>query len=784
METLFEGKKLYAVIITFLLIIAFFSTFNNIRNHYQQILQNATIENKSTADLLSSVIYERQQAAINILESYAQRLSFIDAVKKKDFNHVIYHLQSLSKHTTEIDALFLTDQYGTIWANYPVDRAIFGKNLAYRDWYKGVSKNWRPYISTIYRRMVLEKGLAVAVSVPVFDRKGKVIGILSDAHRTSFLATFIKGNIIDSGKSITLLDQEGNIIFSNTVPYEENITKYPDAHVLEKAVAGVITNMEIADVRKKGNISYVSIVPVKEIGWSVIVGQDKNRILKSLYWYSIRSAATGFVTFLLLTVCLLYFRREYKYRKTKEIINVEEKYRSVVTSMVEGVCLQAANGELLAINPAAARIDGRSLEQILGRISEDTQWVAIYEDGRPFPGELHPSMVTLRTGEPQVNVIMGIHQPDGTLVWVSINSQPLISTGESRPYAVVTTFADITKRKQAEEALHAANLYNRSLIEASLDPLVTIGANGKITDVNAATEAVTGYTRTELIGTEFSDYFIEPEQARAGYEEVFRVGSVHDHPLELRHRNGHVTSVLYNASVYRDEKGKVAGVFAAARDISARKLAEAQLHASLREKEILLREIHHRVKNNMQVITSLLDLQAKSSGNKELMEILLDSQRRIRSMALVHEKFYDSKDFTKINLTEYVRTLSQELFQSYKTAPEKIDLIIQIHRDVYMDINKVIPCGMILNELISNALKHAFPGDRQGELQIIIYETKNTEVEIIVCDNGVSLPNDVDIHQPRTVGLYLVNGLVKNQLDGQIEVRRGAGTEFRIKFPL
>ena len=784
METLFEGKKLYAVIITFLLIIAFFSTFNNIRNHYQQILQNATIENKSTADLLSSVIYERQQAAINILESYAQRLSFIDAVKKKDFNHVIYHLQSLSKHTTEIDALFLTDQYGTIWANYPVDRAIFGKNLAYRDWYKGVSKNWRPYISTIYRRMVLEKGLAVAVSVPVFDRKGKVIGILSDAHRTSFLATFIKGNIIDSGKSITLLDQEGNIIFSNTVPYEENITKYPDAHVLEKAVAGVITNMEIADVRKKGNISYVSIVPVKEIGWSVIVGQDKNRILKSLYWYSIRSAATGFVTFLLLTVCLLYFRREYKYRKTKEIINVEEKYRSVVTSMVEGVCLQAANGELLAINPAAARIDGRSLEQILGRISEDTQWVAIYEDGRPFPGELHPSMVTLRTGEPQVNVIMGIHQPDGTLVWVSINSQPLISTGESRPYAVVTTFADITKRKQAEEALHAANLYNRSLIEASLDPLVTIGANGKITDVNAATEAVTGYTRTELIGTEFSDYFIEPEQARAGYEEVFRVGSVHDHPLELRHRDGHVTSVLYNASVYRDEKGKVAGVFAAARDISARKLAEAQLHASLREKEILLREIHHRVKNNMQVITSLLDLQAKSSGNKELMEILLDSQRRIRSMALVHEKFYDSKDFTKINLTEYVRTLSQELFQSYKTAPEKIDLIIQIHRDVYMDINKVIPCGMILNELISNALKHAFPGDRQGELQIIIYETKNTEVEIIVCDNGVSLPNDVDIHQPRTVGLYLVSGLVKNQLDGKIEVRRGAGTEFRIKFPL
>ena len=153
-------------------------------------------------------------------------------------------------------------------------------------------------------------------------------------------------------------------------------------------------------------------------------------------------------------------------------------------------------------------------------------------------------------------------------------------------------------------------------------------------------------------------------------------------------------------------------------------------------------------------------------------------------MALVHEKLYGSKDFARIDMAGYVRTLSQELFQSYKINPGKIDLIIQTDGDVYVDINKAIPCGLILNELISNALKHAFPGDRHGELQIIIRETKNTEIEIVVRDNGLGLPDDVDIHQPRSVGLYLVNGLVKNQLDGQIEVRRDNGTEFRIKFPL
>ncbi|MBU2026907.1 MAG: cache domain-containing protein, partial [Proteobacteria bacterium] len=298
MKTLFEGKKLYAVIIVSVFIIIFSITLEITRNHYQYVFKNVITENTLTANLLSSLMYEHQKAAISILGSYAQRMSFIDAVKKKDFHRAFYHLKSLSEHHTEIDALFITDQYGTLWANYPVDSKGFGKNLAYRDWYKGVSKKWRPYISTVFRLIVLEKGLAVSVSVPVFDRKGKVIGILSGAQRTPFLATFLKENIIDPKKNIALLDQEGNIIFSNAVPYQEKITKYPDARVLEKALAGVFVDMEIADAKEKGGISYVSIAPVRGIGWSVIVGQEKNAILKSLYGYFILSAVAGFVIFL------------------------------------------------------------------------------------------------------------------------------------------------------------------------------------------------------------------------------------------------------------------------------------------------------------------------------------------------------------------------------------------------------------------------------------------------------------------------------------------------------
>ena len=143
-----------------------------------------------------------------------------------------------------------------------------------------------------------------------------------------------------------------------------------------------------------------------------------------------------------------------------------------------------------------------------------------------------------------------------------------------------TIARDITQRKKAEEALRHANAYNRSLIEASPDPLVTIGPDGRITDVNSETEEVTGFGRSELIGTDFSDYFTQPEHARDGYLQVFREGVVRDFPLEIQHRDGHVTPVLYNAAVYRDESGQVTGVFAAARDITELRRAEAQLRRS------------------------------------------------------------------------------------------------------------------------------------------------------------------------------------------------------------
>ena len=211
---------------------------------------------------------------------------------------------------------------------------------------------------------------------------------------------------------------------------------------------------------------------------------------------------------------------------------------------------------------------GWSREEALGHISHDLL-------ATRFPVSLEELEDRLaRDGSWEGELIHS--RRDGARIVVA-SRQVLDREERGEPTVVLEINSDVTERKRAEEALRRASAYNRRLLEASLDPLVTIGTDGKITDVNEATEAATGYPRAELIGKDFTDYFTEPEEAREGYRRVFREGLVRDYPLEIRHRDGRVTPVVYNASVYRDEAGQVVGVFAAARDITAQKRPEAEL---------------------------------------------------------------------------------------------------------------------------------------------------------------------------------------------------------------
>jgi PAS domain S-box-containing protein len=215
-------------------------------------------------------------------------------------------------------------------------------------------------------------------------------------------------------------------------------------------------------------------------------------------------------------------------------------------------------------------------------------------------------------------------------------------------------------------------------------------------------------------------------------------------------------------------------------EILQRKTAEATITLSLNEKEILLREIHHRVKNNLQIITSLIRLQKQQITDPDTVDILLDSESRIRSMALVHEKLYSSADLASIDFSDYTKTLANSLINAYAADPNRIRLVIDI-KDVSLDINRAIPVGLIMNELVANALKHAFPKGQKGEIVITGRRTP-AGIVLSVQDNGAGLPDELDWKNTSTLGLHLVITLIK-QVGGSIELNRSGGTTFEMIIP-
>jgi two-component sensor histidine kinase len=215
-------------------------------------------------------------------------------------------------------------------------------------------------------------------------------------------------------------------------------------------------------------------------------------------------------------------------------------------------------------------------------------------------------------------------------------------------------------------------------------------------------------------------------------------------------------------------------------EITERKRAEEQIQASLEEKEVLLKEIHHRVKNNLQVISSLLYLQSKKVEDGQTLEIFQDSQHRVRSMALVHERLYQSQDLARVDFVEYARRLTGYLFRSYGVDSNFIQLEIN-GNGVSLCVDTAIPCGLILNELVSNCLKHAFPGVGKGEIHIEIRSDHDGQVTLLIRDNGVGFPEDLDFRNTESLGLQLVSNLVA-QLEGTIELDRTAGTAFQMTF--
>jgi PAS domain S-box-containing protein len=356
---------------------------------------------------------------------------------------------------------------------------------------------------------------------------------------------------------------------------------------------------------------------------------------------------------------------------------------------------------------------------------------------------------------------------------------------------------EINNRKKAEKALIESEKRLSDIINFLPDATFAIDKEGKVIAWNRATENMTGISTEEMIGKGNYEYAIpwygkrrptlidligkENPKYRSSYDYV------HEDAQTLKAEvfvpslyNGKGAYIWVKASPLLDSEGQQYGAIESVRDITNRKESEDKIKKSLEEKNMLLKEIHHRVKNNLQIISSLLDLQEDYvKEDATAVNVLEESRNRVISMAMIHEMLYQSKDLSQINFSDYVRNLVSNLFHSY-SVKNTIKPVFNVEL-ISLNIETAVPCGLIISELVSNSLKYAYPGDSTGVLFISL-ESHDNGYKLVISDNGIGFPEKLDFKNVESsLGLQLVNSLV-NQLDGSIELDRTHGTEFTIQF--
>ncbi|OPX74132.1 MAG: putative diguanylate cyclase [Methanoregulaceae archaeon PtaB.Bin152] len=364
---------------------------------------------------------------------------------------------------------------------------------------------------------------------------------------------------------------------------------------------------------------------------------------------------------------------------------------------------------------------------------------------------------------------------------------------------VLAIVRDVTEQKAMQEALRISEEKYRLLIEKADEGVWMVDRDYRTTFVNARLAEMFGYLPEEMLGRRVIEFI--PASSRETHERRIRErlqGKSERFEQQFIRKDGSLFWVSASTSPIV-EKGEVVGAFSLITDITDRKFAEAlqkhfteeleqqvvarteALNASLQEKVVLLREIHHRVKNNLQITISLMNLQMRKEKDPRLKELLLETQDRVRAMSLVHEKLYHSEDLSRINLSTYLHSLGTQLISSHGDIARKITLRMGFD-PIMTDINIAIPLGLVVNELVSNALKHAFPGDMKG-IVTLRGRVENGEIVISVEDDGIGLPGGFDWRETPTLGLHLVPALVR-QLNGRIEqVSVERGTMFRVVIP-
>jgi PAS domain S-box-containing protein len=475
----------------------------------------------------------------------------------------------------------------------------------------------------------------------------------------------------------------------------------------------------------------------------------------------------------------LVFARDIGERKrAEEELKISEKrYRSVFENVSDVIFTVNSDFVLSSISPTVEDMSGYKPEDLIGTAVEDLDFLTPESLERAL-GRMELILAGKDIGYQEYE----FKAKDGTKRLVEVSYTPLYEKGEFN--SIICVARDITERKLAEEKLRESEELYKSLVKTLPDAVTSTDLEGKITYVSPRTLQIHGFDHADEILGKGAFELIHPDYRETAVKNLQRTlteGFVRNLEYTLLKKDGTPFTGLLSAALIRDAHGNPKSFIATTKDITERKIVEEQIKASLEEKEVLLRELHHRVKNNIQVISSMLRLHTGHIEDKNYAESIKEIGNRIRTMSLIHEKLYQAKDLAHIDFKEYIKELVNNLFRFYGVNINKIRPKI-VSDGISLDIDTGIPCGLIINELVSNSLKHAFPDENKGgEILIEIQQEDKDKYALVVSDNGLGFPKELDFRNTDTLGLQLVNTLVA-QLEGTIELNRKGKTEFKIVF--
>jgi len=455
----------------------------------------------------------------------------------------------------------------------------------------------------------------------------------------------------------------------------------------------------------------------------------------------------------------------------------EEKFLAIAETSGEAIIICREDGKIDFWNKAAEKIFGFTAEETYNK-SIDELINPNYNTESFYP--IVQIDVLKKSGYKGKIVETRAHTRMGKEIQIEASLSSVQIAGKS---ALVCIIRNVSEKFRIMRQIWKANHFLDVIVDNANVMISFTKLNNQVSLWNKAAEIITGYTKQEVIGSKNILELLFPDSTyRLAVSEEIRQSLNCENgeamTLNILTRSGENKTISLNAKPIRSEQGNVQGYITVAYDVTNRTLKEQEVKARLQEKEILIKEIHHRVKNNLQVMTSLINLQTGFIENPFTTLILRETQNRLRTMALIQETLYHSQNYTRLNFKTFLKNYFNEVERSFSDL--NVEFIINFD-DIYFDIDSSMTLGLLTNEMTTNAMKHAFQNHKHPCIQVDILQTIQNRIFYIFSDNGAGLPKGIDFKNPETLGLQLIH-ILASQLDGDIDMENKKGTKYSLRI--